>query len=522
MPQNARTRPVAVAPLAIAAIVLAAVGSPAAGQPATGTWQPPAVRDPVPFTAAEYAARRSALADTLGDGVLIVFGSPAPAADYLPYAQNQAFRYLTGVTEPSATLVMARHEGRLREILFVQPKDPSRELWEGHRLGPEGVAALLGIEGRTNDRLMPTLDTLLAGGPTLFSPTRPPRGDGASVLTPDEQMLQHVLARHPGLRVVDAVRPLMRLRALKSETELDHIRRAVYVSVLAHRAAMREAAPGLNEFEIRGLVEYTFLRNGAEGPAYASIVGSGPNSTTLHYREANRFMRDGDVLLIDVGASYRGYAADVTRTIPVNGRFSPEQRAIYEIVLAAQKAAEQRVRLGATWPELNAAATEQIANGLARLGLIDAPDATYQCGSLASARCPQVRLFYMHGLGHGVGLAVHDPDISSFDGFRPGSAVTIEPGIYVRADVLDHIPDTPENRAMAARLGPAVAKYRDIGVRIEDVYIFDAAGVERASAGAPREIDEIEALMREPGPGAGTRRPDVVEWYRATTPRPLR
>jgi Xaa-Pro aminopeptidase len=275
----------------------------------------------------------------------------------------------------------------------------------------------------------------------------------------------------------------------------------------------------MNEFEILALLEYHFRRYGAERPAYSSIVGSGPNSTTLHYREADRFMHANEVLLIDAAASYRGYAADITRTMPVNGRFTADQRAIYEIVLRAQKAAEELIRPGGGWGELNAAADREIAAGLASLGLIDSPTATYACESPRfSNQCPQYRLYYMHGLGHGIGLDVHDPDVSYTErGFQPGSAFTIEPGIYVRADALDFLLDVPGNRAMIERLRPVLERYRNIGVRIEDNYIVLQSGVERLSAGVPREIDEIEALMRQPRLDP-ERRPELVEWYRATTP----
>jgi len=194
--------------------------------------------------------------------------------------------------------------------------------------------------------------------------------------------------------------------------------------------------------------------------------------------------------------------------------------AIYEIVLRAQKAAESRVRVGATWAELNRAAEREIANGLTALGLIESPEATYRCESARFGnQCPQYRLFYMHGLGHGIGLDVHDPDISyTASGFQPGSAFTIEPGVYVRADALDYLPDTPANRGLIERLRPVVQRYRNIGVRIEDNYIVSASGVERVSSGVPREIAEIEALMREPRLDIG-RQPELVEWYRTTTPR---
>jgi Xaa-Pro aminopeptidase len=231
-------------------------------------------------------------------------------------------------------------------------------------------------------------------------------------------------------------------------------------------------------------------------------------------------MSAGEVLLFDVGASYRGYAADVTRTVPVSGTFTPEQRAIYDIVLQAQKAAESQIRVGVAWREIEGAASRVIAEGLARLGLIDSPEATYICGTDANVnRCPQYRLYYMHGLGHGVGLDVHDPDISYFSSFQVGSAFTIEPGIYVRQDVLDFLPNAPANQAMIARLRPAVERYRNIGVRIEDVYLVTPQGLERASQGVPREAADVEALMAERGLGEQERRPAVVDWYRATTPR---
>jgi Xaa-Pro aminopeptidase len=512
---------------AAAVVLLAAACAPTAPPPqlaASAQADPlllPELGPPLPVTRAEYAQRRAALAESMQDGVFVVFGSAEPALDYLPYAQNSQFRYLTGILEPDAGLIMVREGGRVEELLFVRPRNPARELWEGARLGTEGAEAQTGVPARTTDQLVPTLEALVARLGTLHLLT-PLLTHAAreQTLTREQQILLRILQERPETQVVPMADALQRLRARKSPAELDMIRRAVLVSVLAHREAMRSVAPGMNEFEIQGLVEYYFRRHGAERPAYASIVGSGPNSTTLHYRSADRFMRDGEVLLMDVGASYRGYAADVTRTMPVNGRFSAEQRAIYEIVLDAQKAAEEQVRIGSRWSEPNAAANRVIADGLARLGLIDGADATYYCESPPSAnRCPQFRLFYMHGLGHGVGLDVHDPDISTYDSFQPGSAFTIEPGIYVRADALDFLRDSPENRAMIARLRPALDRYRDVGVRIEDVYIVTEQGVERVSAGVPREIAEIEALMAQPGLGQLERRPEVVEWYRATEPR---
>jgi Xaa-Pro aminopeptidase len=489
-------------------------------------WPLPDLPAATPIPAEEFGARRAALLQGLPDGVVLVLGAPAPPLDYLPWEQDPDFRYLTGIMEPAAAYVAVLQAGRAEELLFVLPRDPSREVWEGARLGSDGAADRTGLPTRMATEFTAVLDSLAAVHGVLHTPTVPPLATGMGTnLTYAQQLLADLRDAHPTLEIRSVQGRIRQLRAVKSAAELDRIRRAVRISTLAHVEAMRAVQPDMNEFEIRALLEYTFLRNGAERPAYSSIVGSGPNSTTLHYRAADRFMNAGELLLIDAAASYGGYASDVTRTMPVAGRYSPEQRAIYEVVLAAQKAAEARIRLGATWAELTQAANAELQQGLARVGLIDGPDATYECsgGEAPDAPtpvCPQYRLFYMHGLGHGVGLAVHDPDISQMEGgFRPGSAVTIEPGIYVRRDVFDYLPDTPGNRAMIGRLRPVMERFADIGVRIEDVYIFDERGVERVSAGVPRELAEIEALMQETSFAGPSRQPGVIEWYRGNRGR---
>lgn len=496
-----------------------------AGAPTTGTapgWTVPALAAAQPISRQEYAQRRAALAAGLQDGVFIAYGAEEPDADYLPFAQNSPFRYLTGITEAGAALVMEKRGGQVTERLFVLPRNPAREVWEGARLGAERAETLTGIQARTVEALRPAVDSMLArGARTLYTlSTLPEDARAMETLTHEQQLIRAIADAHPGTQVVSVDDQLQRIRATKTPTELDLIRRAIYITNLAQRAAMRTIEPGMNEFEVQAVIEYTFRRHGAERPSFATIVGSGPNSTTLHYRADDRFMNADDVVVMDIGASYRGYAADVTRTVPVSGTFSPEQRAIYEIVLAAQKAAEALARPGATWAELNQAANAVLGEGLARLGLIDSPTATYECDNArVNNQCPQLRLFYMHGLGHGIGLDVHDPDISYFDAFRVGSAFSIEPGIYVRADALDYLKDTPANQAMIARLRPALERYRNIGVRIEDDYFITETGVERISEGAPREVAEIEALMAQPSPWVAERRPEVVEWYRQSEPR---
>lgn len=453
----------------------------------------------------EYAARREALGRAMpGDGVLLVRGSSAPERDYMAFHQTPALNYLTGFAEPDASLVMERRGGRVSEILFVRERNPEREIWEGRSLGTEGASSLTGMQVRPREALEQVLDSLLANGGTLFVTDAALLagfpGSGAAGWRPPE-----------GTHVRPLMQELRRLRGTKSAAELELIRRAVAITVEAQRDAMRLVEPGLNEFEVEALIEYTFRRYGAARPAFASIVGSGPNSTSLHYNQNDRFMRDGETVVIDVGANYLGYSADVTRTLPVNGRFTAEQRHIYQTVRSAQNAAEREARVGVSFGVLSQVAAQELARGLTEAGLIDSPDARYECS--APDGCMQYRLYYMHGLGHGIGLEVHDPDQWEFGRIGVNSVFTIEPGLYVREDALDMLPDTPANRQLRQRLAPAVAKYANIGVRIEDDYIIGPDGAEWISR-APRELDEVEAMMAQPWTGPSERKAEMVEWWR--------
>jgi len=316
---------------------------------------------------------------------------------------------------------------------------------------------------------------------------------------------------------------VLQLRRVKTDAELDLIRKAVAITVDAEREAMRWIEPGQNEFETQALIEYTFRRNGADRPSFSTIVGSGPNSTTLHYNADDRFFGDGDVVVMDIGASYRGYSADVTRTVPVSGKFSADQRAVYQAVRDVQATGERQAKLNAPGHIMSDSANVAMDAALTRLGLIESPGATFDCDMSGQRQCSQRFLYYMHGLGHGIGLDVHDPGAAGGGGggamnLTPGSAFTIEPGIYVRENLLDIIPRTTRNLAMIEKIRPAVLRYRNIGVRIEDDYIMTSAGLEWVSR-APREINEIEALMREPWKGPAPRDKAKVEWYRSTTLR---
>jgi Xaa-Pro aminopeptidase len=507
----------AAALLAGQAAAQAPVPAPA-GSPDRGWAVPAGPAAPAPIPREEFAARRQALAQQMGDGVLMAMGADEPTASWEAFAQGSEFRYLTGYDEPGAVLVMSKRGGQVSERLYVMPRDPASEVWDGARNGAEGATRMTGIPAFDTDRLGAGLDSLLQGVTTLYTLT-PEAARG--YLTPEQQAIQALRGRHAGIgTVTDLSGRLSVMRQRKSAAEIDMLRRAVHITALAQREAMRATEPGMNEFEIHALIEGTFRRYGSERPGFGSIVASGPNSTTLHYRTADRFIRPGETLVMDIGASYNGYTADVTRTIPTGGRFTPEQRAIYEIVLAAQKAAEGEARVGVTMGRLSQVASGVMTQGLVRLGLMQSDTATYDCVRGGAVRqCPQLSLYYMHALGHGIGLDVHDPEAGYTAGFGVGSAFTLEPGIYVRADALDYLPDTPRNRAFAAAVRPAVERYRDIGVRIEDDYFVTERGLEWASSGAPREIAEIEALMGEESLWNRERRPEMVEWYRGVHPR---
>lgn len=440
------------------------------------------------------------------DGFMVVAGAPEPEHDYKDFSQDPNFLYLTGITEPGAALILVKQGEAHSATLFVEPRDPAREVWSGFRLGTEGASARTGLPARMAADADDVVDSL-AGVHGIAYLSRAQR-----------ELAARLRAIKPSLAVQGIESILRELRARKSSVELDLLRKAIAITVDAQVLAMRSISPGMNEFEIEGLIEYTFRRNGADRPAFASIVGSGPNSTTLHYNRNDRFMNAGELVVMDVGASYRGYAGDVTRTVPVSGVFSKEQRAIYQIVRDAQAAAERAARPGANSMAMNAAADSVIRHGLAALGLIESANAVYDCGAgQRPVRCAQYQLYYMHELGHGIGLEVHDPGTSGIQPgtLSPGDAFSIEPGIYVRANLLDIIPRSPRNDAMKAKIASAVWHYANIGVRIEDDYLVTESGVEWSSP-APREIDEIEAVMRDrlyvP------RDTDKLDWYRATEP----
>ncbi len=465
---------------------------------------PPLAAQTIP--PAEYAARRDSLAARLNSGVVVAYGARTPVGWERP-GQLPAFRYLTGFLEPDAALVMVVRGGRPVPTLFTQPRDPRRQLYDGFPPDSLEIERQTGIPARSMSALAPLLDSLAGMGAPFYTLRDYASEDVAETdsLTRGAVFMRAFAEGHPRLEVRDAHPVLDSLRTRKSPAEQAMLRRAIDITVAADREAMRTLRPGMYEYEIEALFLAAFRRSGGDGAAFVSIIGSGPNSTQYHYNANDRKILGGEVVVMDVGAGYGGYAADVTRTVPVNGRFTPEQRAIYQIVRDAQAAAERVSRPGASFQAWRDSAQAVVARGVARLGLTEGVDATFdppwadQCTTRPVA-CTQAFLYMAHGLGHGIGLEVHDMPHPWKDAgtFAPGDVFTIEPGIYVSRKLLEILPDTPKNRAMIAKVRPAVERYANIGIRIEDDYLITPRGVEWLSR-APREIAEIEAEMaRQP------------------------
>ncbi len=471
------------------------------------------------ITNAEYAARRDALAARVGTGVVLSFGATDPRTEGAQFRQYPSFAYLTGVMdEPDAALLLVARDGHATSaVLYLPAKPAAMALFTGFL--PDSATAFRrwGLALRTMDRLRPTLDSLVNAGLPLWEvPDFASRDQVRSdTLRRGRRFLELFEAAHPGVTVRSALRIMDELRTVKSPAEIALLRRAAEISDRGQEALIRAVAPGRSEAQVEAAGTFVFRTLGGDGVAYYPIIGSGPGSTSYHYRANNRIMKAGDVVVMDDAASYRGYAADITRTVPVSGHFTPEQRAIYRIVLASQKAAEAEARPGAPVAAGEAAIRKIQAEELAKLGLIESPDATIDppwpahCEEQPTpVRCKQAYLYMAHGPGHGIGLEVHDAGGYSFSPtgkFQPGEVFTIEPGIYVTHDLLDMLPDTPRNRQFIAKVRPVLARYDNTGVRVEDDVLITAQGCERITHVA-REPEEIEALMAK-GPATLSVRP---------------
>lgn len=454
--------------------------------------------------ASEFAARRDSLASRIGNGVVIAFGGRTPVEDFGTFFQLSSFHYLTNVDEPDAAFVMVVRDKRAASTLFLSPINPRTAFYYGQRPDSTTSMRLFGLPARSFGALGHVADSLASTGLPIYTLADFADADFARAdsLTRGQEFVKALAAKHSGLDVRDAHRIVNELRARKSAAEFALLRKAADISAEGHRAAMLTANPQ-HEYELKAALEATFTRLGAERPAYGSIVGAGVNGTQLHYMKDTSVAKPGDLVVMDAAAEFHGYAADITRTIPVSGTYTPAQRQIYQLVRDAQAAAKRNSK-----PGMHASAAEDSsfavrARGLAALGLVESESATIDppwadmCRTQPRA-CTQAYLWTIHGISHGLGLAVHDPMQASFGDrtFKLGDAFTIEPGIYISTRALAALPDTPKNRAFIAKVRATVLKYENSGVRIEDDYVITEKGLERISM-APREISEIEALMRQ-------------------------
>jgi Xaa-Pro aminopeptidase len=427
-----------------------------------------------------FRARRAALLERMGAGIAVIPTAPERLrnrdSDY-PYRFDSYFYYLTGFEEPEAALVLIAG-AEPKSILFCREKHPERELWEGFRYGPAAAREAFGFdEAHAFAALDETVPKLLANQPALYyAPGLDAAWDARCMRWLNEVRAQARTGVAAPAEIRDVRVPLDEMRLVKDAHEIATMRRAASISSGAHVRAMRATRPGAMEYEIEAELLYEFRRHGAQFPAYWPIVAGGANACVLHYRDNSKRLADGDLLLIDAGCELDGYASDITRTFPVNGTFSGPQRAIYELVLAAQAAAIAEVRPGNGWNAPHDAAVKVLAQGFIDLGLCT--------GTLDEVLEKELyRQYYMHRTGHWLGLDVHDAgDYKALGAWKPlvpGMTLTVEPGCYVRP--ADGVPE----------------RFWNVGVRIEDDALVTASGCEIVTAEAPKRADDIEALMRD-------------------------
>lgn len=429
---------------------------------------------------AVHVRRRARLAEQLGDGIAIVPTAPERIRNrdaHYPYRYDSYFYYLTGFREPEAVLVLVGGKTP-QSILFCREKNAEREIWDGFRYGPEAAREIFGFDAaHAIAALDAQLPDLLADRPAVHVHLGADAAWDARVLGWINAVRNRARTGVAAPREIRDVHTLLDdMRLLKDGHELALMRRAGGISAAAHRRAMQMARPGVAEYEIEAELQHEFRRHGAQAPAYTSIVAAGAHSCVLHYVENSGRLAAGDLLLIDAGCELDGYAADITRTFPVSGTFSGPQRDIYELVLAAQTAAIAAVRPGARWNAPHDAAVKVLAQGFIDLRLLQGPlDSVLEKETY--------KQFYMHRTGHWLGLDVHDAGEYKVAGdwreLQPGMVLTVEPGCYIRP-----APGVPE-------------AYANIGIRIEDDALVTPQGCEILSAGAPKGVAEIEALMRE-------------------------
>jgi Xaa-Pro aminopeptidase len=392
------------------------------------------------------------------------------------FRQDSDFFYLTGFEEPEAIAVI-KHDQEPHYTLFVRPRDPEREIWDGRRAGVEGAKKNFGAnESFPIIEFDEKLQSLLDGADTLYYRLGVNRDLDETIVREISRM--RALNRkpiHPPQTIVDPATIIHEMRVLKSPDELELMQRAADIAAEAHVEAMKAARPGMQEYEVEALIERVFRQHGAAAPAYTSIVGAGANATVLHYINNDGVLGDGELLLIDAGAEYKGYASDITRTFPVNGRYTKPQREIYDLVLKAQMSCVEMVRPGTTHDQLKQHSIEVLTEGMVELGLLQGKPSEL-------IKEKKYEKFYMHGLGHMLGIDVHDVGRYYYGvesrALEPGVVMTVEPGIYVSPDTKD-VP----------------SQYLGIGVRIEDDVLCTNNGPRVLTNKVPKQAQEIEELM---------------------------
>ncbi|NEO24533.1 aminopeptidase P N-terminal domain-containing protein, partial [Moorena sp. SIO4A5] len=396
------------------------------------------------------------------------------------FRQDSDFFYLTGFNEPEAVVVLAPHHEEHRFVLFVQPKEPKKEVWTGYRTGVEAAKELFGAdETYPITELDEKLPQYLKKADRIYYHLGRDKAFNDTILKHWQRLMALYPKNGTGPMALESTNLILYgMRRVKSTRELKLMRQAVEISVDAHNHARAFTQPGRYEYEVQAELEHDFRRRGAIGPAYPSIVASGANSCVLHYTENNRQMQDGDLLLIDAGCSYGYYNADITRTFPVGGKFTPEQKILYELVLKAQLNAIAQVKPGNPFNQFHDTAVKILVEGLIDLGLL-AGD------SEEIIKEEKYKHIYMHRTGHWLGLDVHDSggykQGENWQIFQPGNVVTVEPGLYIGPDI-----EPVEGQ-------PAIdQRWRGIGIRIEDDVLVTESGNEVLTAGVPKSLEELE------------------------------
>lgn len=459
----------------------------------------------------DLAARRSRLMERLGpDSMAIVWSAPTRPysldVDY-EFRQDSHLLYLTGMTQEETILVLMPGAKTTRELLFVREPNPRREHWNGHTLTKEEATAQSGIKtvyftgefeafvtamfnrqmygGRRNevsaefDAFFEAVSANRARLALAFGPRPAP----SAPLSSAYEFAAKARDRFLNVAFTDTFPMISDLRQIKTSYEQTLMEQSGVISSNAHMAGMAAAKPGRFEYEVEAAIERVYMASGAMSWGYPSIVGSGPNATILHYNTSSRQMQAGDILLVDAAASFQGYTVDITRSYPVSGTYSEPQKEIYRLVLEAQEAGMRAARAGNRTADVEKAAEEVVKAGLLKLGLI------------TDAAGDQFRTWYTHGICHWIGMDVHD--VGDYQRpLAPGMTFVVEPGIYVRPQALADLPDTPENRKFKEAVAPAVEKYKDTGIRVEDSFLLTASGLKRLSATVPRTIEEVERFMK--------------------------